>query len=85
MHSRASDCGLVPGFQFQSFLRKFKSQQTRMPRLLASSTSASVDAKAFWLRAGVIPVTWTHATPSSAPAKSYSFGPVNAMLLPSRS
>lgn len=56
MHSAASSRGAVPGRHFQSFLRKFRSQEITMPRSDAASTSASVDAKAFSLSDGVMPV-----------------------------
>jgi hypothetical protein len=65
MHSRASCLGAVPGRQFQSFLRKFKSQETTTPACLARCTSARFARQAASLIAGVMPVTWSRLMPAS--------------------
>ena len=55
MHSRASVLGAVPGRQFQSFLRKFRSHETLTPVCFACSTRARFDWQAASLIAGYFP------------------------------
>ena len=54
--SRQSAVDFVSGFQFHSFLRKFKSHETVSPNRLAVCNEAFAAAAAFSLMAGVIPV-----------------------------
>ena len=85
MHSRANAFLSVPGRQFQSFLRKFRSQDTVAPACLARRTSSKLDRHAAWLIDGVMPVTCSQCTPASAASNGYSSGSARLIAEPSRS
>ncbi len=55
----------MPGSHRQSFLRKFRSQETVRPCAFASLTAASTASAAVFESEGVMPVVWNQPAPAN--------------------